>query len=39
MTYFYFSLNVHNNYYCVNIGVSVMNVTYFVTLYFIYTNI
>ena len=31
MTYFYFSLNVHNN--CVNIGVSVMNVTDFVTLY------
>ena len=31
MTYFYFSLNVHNN--CVNIAVSVMNVTDFVTLY------
>ena len=31
MTYFYFSLNVHIH--CVNIGVSVMNVTDFVTLY------
>ena len=31
MTYFYFSLNVYNN--CVIIGVSVMNVTDFVTLY------
>ena len=30
MTYFYFLLNVYNN---VNIGVSVMNVTDFVTLY------
>ena len=31
MIYFFFSLNVHNN--CVNIGVSVMNVTDCVTLY------
>ena len=31
MTYFFFSLNVHNN--CVHVGVSVMNVTDFVTLY------